>query len=257
MSQKLVAQAQLNGLFELVEIPGLGNVFAGGTTVPTDGVPGFGKSALFVDMDATAGTGWYINRGTITSANFDPLLGGIDLSTLTATAAELNTLHSQTWTTGAGAGITGGTGTIYKNSLQLSGGIYLGRIMIDLTGLGSSTTDLDVIGQGASAAYIGRYLTAELGTLLEIRMTCLEAPAGGVTDIDLYSATEGTAVFDDGIAALTETALITAGGAWTNGATKGATVMPAASEYLYLTGGAGGTAGTYTAGKFLLEFYGY
>lgn len=31
----------------------------------------------------------------------------------------------------------------------------------------------------------------------------------------------------------------------------------AADKYLYLTGGEGGTAGTYTAGKFLIELYGY
>jgi hypothetical protein len=88
-------------------------------------------------------------------------------------------------------------------------------------------------------------------------MTCLEAPATGVTDIDLYSATVGTAVFDDGIAALTETAIITAGGAWTNGAVKCATTVPPANDYLYLTCGAAGTVGTYTAGKFLIEVFGY
>src|SRR5689334_18337495 len=76
-------------------------------------------------------------------------------TTVTPTAAELNTLHSQTLTTGAAAGFTGGTGTIYKNSVQLSGGIYRTQILFDLTGLGSSTTDLDIIGQGASAAYMG------------------------------------------------------------------------------------------------------
>ena len=88
-------------------------------------------------------------------------------------------------------------------------------------------------------------------------MTCLEAPAGGVTDIDLYSATEGTGKFDDAVTGLTETALITAGGAWTNGATKAATTVPLSTEYLYLTGGAGGTAATYTAGKFLITLLGY
>lgn len=176
---------------------------------------------------------------------------------VTATAAELNTLASQTLTTGAGAGVTGGTGTIYENSVQLSGGIYLTRILLDLTGLGSSTTDLDIIGQGASAAHIGQITAAQNGTVLAIRMTCLEAPAGGVNDIDLYAATEGTGVFDGGVASLTETALITAGGAWTSGATKGSVDVPAADQYLYLTGGAGGTAGTYTAGKFLIELFGY
>lgn len=55
---------------------------------------------------------------------------------------------------------------------------------------------------------------------------------------------------------MAETALITAGGAWTNGATKGATALPTADQYLYLTAGAGGTAGAYSAGKFLITIYG-
>ena len=153
---------------------------------------------------------------------------------------------------------TGGTGTIYKNAAILSGGIYTTQILFDLTGLGSSTTDLDIIGQGASVAHMGRVLAAQQGTtILTVSLTCLEAPAGGVTDLDLYSATESTGVFDQLVTALTETALLTAGGAWTNGLTKGATVVPAANDYLYLTCGAGGVPGTYTSGKFLLTIKGY
>lgn len=167
-------------------------------------------------------------------------------------------VDSDTLATGAPAGVTGGTGTIYKNKVFRSGGIIKTEILIDLTGLGSSTTDLDVIGQGAAAAaHIGKLTAAECGaTIHAVSMQCLEAPAGGVGDIDLYSAVEGTAKFDDGIAALTETALITSGGAWTNGVTKAATTCPLATEYLYLTGGAAGTAASYTAGKFLVTLYG-
>lgn len=177
---------------------------------------------------------------------------------VTASAATLNALPSPTLASGAGAGITDGTGTIYKTAVQIIGGIYKTTIMLDLTGLASSTTDLDIIGTGSSAAYIAKLTAAENGTtILLISMRCLEAPAGGVTDIDLYSAVEGTGVFDAGVATLTETALITSGGAWSNGTAKGATTVPASTEYIYLTGGAGGTAATYTAGKFLIEIYGY
>lgn len=184
-------------------------------------------------------------------------VGGESTGGITATMAEINTLDNPTLATPAGAGITGGTGTVYKTAVRKEGDIITTRIILDLTGLGSSTTDLDIIGQGVSAAHLGQITAALQGTVFGIRMTCIELPAGGVTDIDLYSAAEGTGVFDGGIAALTETALITAGGAWANGTVKGATVVPAANEYLYLTGGAGGTAGTYTAGKFLIEILGY
>lgn len=169
-----------------------------------------------------------------------------------------NLAVNQSLATEAPAGITGGTGTIYKTSVQLTGGIYKTSILIDLTGLGSSTTDLDIIGVSTPAAHIGLLNAAQCGgTILAINVTCLEAPAGGVTDIDLYSALEGTGKFDDAVTGLTETALLTAGGAWANGASKAATVAPLSTEYLYLTGGAAGTAATYTAGKFLIEIYGY
>lgn len=235
-----------------------GELFKAGTTVPADGGTGYAPGCIFIDVDGAAGSQFFINEGTKASCDFNPLLlPGVGLS-LTATAAELNTLHGQTMTVGAGAGFTDGVGAIYKNRVQLSGGIYTTQIMLDLTGTASSTTDLDIIGSGVSPAYIGQNLAAQQGTtILMGSMQCLEAPAGGVTDIDLYSATEATGKFDDAVTGLTETALVTSGGAWTNGLTKGFTTVPAASEYLYLAGGAAGTAATYTAGKFLITLYGF
>ncbi len=157
----------------------------------------------------------------------------------------------------AGAGITDGSGTIYKTSVVKAGGIIKTSILLDLTGLGSSTTDLDIIGTGASVAHIGQITAANNGTLLTGRVTCLEVPAGGVDDIDLYSATEGTGVFDGAVTDLTEAAIVTSGAAWTLGAVKVFGAIPAADQYLYLAGGAAGTPGTYTAGKFLIEIEGY
>ena len=88
-------------------------------------------------------------------------------------------------------------------------------------------------------------------------MTCLEVPTGGADDIDLYSAAEATGVFDAAISTLSGSALVTSGGAWTLGGMKALSAVPAANAYLYLTGGEASTAGTYTAGKFLIELYGY
>lgn len=166
-------------------------------------------------------------------------------------------LRGNTMCIGAAAGITGGTGTIYKTSVIRTGDIIKTSILIDLTGLSSSTTDLDIIGQSTPAAHLGRILAEHNGTIFTGRITCLEAPVGGVTDIDLYSATEGTGVFDGGIAALVETALLTSGAAWTIARVMAFTALPASGQYLYLTGGAAGTAAAYTAGKFLIEMEGY
>lgn len=169
-----------------------------------------------------------------------------------------STLDQTASTNGApGAGITDGVGTVFKSSVQRIGDIFKTTIIIDLTGLSSSTTDLDIIGTGLSAAHLGQITAAKNGTIFAGRVACLEAPVGGVTDIDLYSATEATGVFDGGIAALTETALLTSGAAWTIMRELSLTALPAADEYLYLTGGAAGTAAAYTAGKYIIELEGY
>ena len=160
----------------------------------------------------------------------------------------------------SGSGITDGTGTVISMEITKVGKVVNTQIFIDVTGLQSSTTDLDIIGSGASTAYLTQIDYSTMGQLFAVSMTCLEAPTTGVTDIDLYSATEDTGVFDSGIAALVENIVITGGAAWTlnkvNTATP-ATDIPADDKYLYLTCGAAGTVGTYATGQFIIEMWGY
>lgn len=166
-------------------------------------------------------------------------------------------IAGQTLVTGAGAGITGGTGTIIKNSVVREGEYIKTTILIDLTGLESSATDLDIIGQGTSPAYLGRITDEQNGVIIGGFMDCLEVPAGGADDIDLYVASEATGKFDDAITGLTETVVVTSGGAWTLGERIG--LAPDAiiqRSYLYLVAGEGAAAGTYTAGRYLLTLYG-
>lgn len=160
-----------------------------------------------------------------------------------------------TMATEAGAGFTAGTGTIYKSAVAKVGGVIKTDILIDLTGLNDFAAG-DIIGKSASTspAHIGQVTAARNGTIFAVRMTCLELPVGGDVDIDLFSATEGTGAPDSAISALTETSLINAGD-WTAGAVKLADTI-AAGQYLYLVNG-DTTAGTYTAGKYLIELFGY
>lgn len=160
--------------------------------------------------------------------------------------------------TGAAAGITGGTGTIVRSGIATEGGIIKTSILIDLTGLSSSTTDLDIIGTGANPAFIAQLTSAESGTILGGTVTCLEAPAGGVTDIDVYKATVGTGVFDGAVTSLTgQGAVLTSGGAWALGTVRSIGADSIASgDFLYLTSGAAGTAAAYTAGRLLFTLYG-
>lgn len=179
-------------------------------------------------------------------------LGG---TAITATAAEINKNDDSTHVMTKGSGVA--AAQTYASGVFLNGTIYHTKILVDLTDEVGSTTDLDIIGDtGAASANFGQVTAALNGTIHGGKVTCLEVPAGGVTDIDFYSATEGTGTEDTAITALTETALITAGGAWASGTTKGMTALPAANSYIYIVNGAGGSAGTFSAGKFLIELFG-
>jgi hypothetical protein len=187
-----------------------------------------GRAAWFIPITATD---WYV-----------------DPSALQFNAGQL--------VTGAGVGITAGSGTIYRNSVVREGGIIKTSILLDLTGLSSATDDLDIIGVAGGPAHIGQILAEHNGTILTGRMTCIETPSS-LTDIDLYAATVGTGAFEDLVTDLTETALLTKGGAWSAGQTTVLSAMPAANAFLYLVNGAADTADPFTAGKFLIELEGY
>ena len=153
-----------------------------------------------------------------------------------------------------GAGIEG-SAAVYETSVKTENGIVTTSSMIDLTGLQSGGTAGDIIGKnGSGVAYIARITTADNGTVFGVKMTCFEAPAGGDTDIDLYSATEGTGVEDSAITALTETQIINSG-TLSLGTTAFGTDI-AADQYLYLVG-QGTSNAAYTAGRLLIEIYGY
>tara|TARA_R110002020_G_scaffold212755_3_gene419368 strand:- start:233 stop:853 length:621 start_codon:yes stop_codon:yes gene_type:complete len=160
-----------------------------------------------------------------------------------------------------GAGIEG-TAAVYvtqvnrlKSDVSTNVNIVKTTIMIDLTGLKDGGTAGDIIGKdGAGVAYIAKVTTADQGSVFGVTMQCVEAPAGGSADIDLFSATEGTGVNDTGIGALTETSIINGGTQAAGTLTAGGDI--AADQFLYLVSQGTGDA-TYTAGRFLIEITGF
>jgi hypothetical protein len=160
-----------------------------------------------------------------------------------------------------GAGIEG-TAAVYitqvnrlKSDVATNVNIVKTTIMIDLTGLKDGGTAGDIVGKdGSGVAFIGRVTAANQGSVFGVTMTCLETPAGGSTDIDLFSATEGTGVNDTAIGDLTETQIINAGAASAGTMVAGGDI--AANQYLYLVSQGTGDA-TYTAGRFLIEITGF
>tara|TARA_R100000900_G_scaffold12962_4_gene11141 strand:- start:214 stop:834 length:621 start_codon:yes stop_codon:yes gene_type:complete len=159
------------------------------------------------------------------------------------------------------AGIEG-TAAVYitqvnrlKSDVSTNVNIVKTSLMIDLTGLKDGGTAGDIIGKdGSGVAYIGKVTTANQGVVFGVTMTCLETPAGGSTDIDLFSATEGTGVNDTAIGDLTETSIINAGAAAAGTMVAGGDI--AADQFLYLVSQGTGDA-AYTAGRFLIEILGY
>ena len=168
----------------------------------------------------------------------------------------IDTVVDNVLTVEAGAGITDGVGTIYRSGVSRAAGIINTQILIDLTGLSSATTILDIIGIGANPAHLGQIRAPVNGTIISGQLTCLVAPLS-LTDIDLYSAPEDTGVFEALVTSLTQRELLAAGGAWTAGEVQPLTGLPAADEYLYLANGVADTADPFTAGVFLIELVGY
>ena len=181
---------------------------------------------------------------------------GVETTQMSISSAGFISLDANTMAVEAGTGITTGTGTIYRSSVQRSGGIITTRILIDLTGL-RSTGSGDIIGVDGTAlvCHIGQITAARNGTILTGSMECFEAPAGGDPDINVHSATEGTGVEDGAISRLTESLLVNAGDA-TLGSKVYFSAVPAADSFLYLTTG-DATDADYTAGKLFIELMGY
>jgi hypothetical protein len=161
----------------------------------------------------------------------------------------------------AAAGIEG-TAEVYvtqverfKSDTTTNVNIVKTTIMIDLTGLSDGGTAGDIIGlAGSGVAFLGQVTTANTGTVFGVTMQCVEAPAGGGADIDLYSATEATGVNDTAIGDLTETQIINAGTQAVGTLTAGGNIV--ADQYLYLVGQGTGDA-VYTAGRLLITITGY
>ncbi len=208
-----------------------------------------------IDMANTTFSGPVRSEGGFTTISKNTTTGAITTQS-SINSSGISSFDANTMPVEAGTGITTGTGTIYRSSVQRVGGIITTRILIDLTGL-RSTGGADIIGVNGTAlvCHIGQITAARNGTILTGSMECFEAPAGGDPDINVHSATEGTGVEDGAIGDLTETLLVNAGDA-TTGSKVYFTGVPAADEFLYLTTGAA-TDADYSAGKLFIELMGY
>lgn len=247
--------------------PGTKYLLYSGGTVPTGSADGvlyldaskeITTSASFT-FDGTTLSATTITEGTnpvVTQADIGTNPDQVPLNQFLGTLAFQNSVYVPVT---VGGGITLGTGAIGKGSYSNASGVKTINIILDLTGLKGGGTAGDIIGSDNTsiggvkqASYVG-YLPPDM-VVLGGRMTCLETPAGGSTDIDLYSATENTGTQDDAISGLTETQIIN-GGAQSLGTVTYFAAAPAGSAFFYMVS-QGTTTTAYTAGRFLIEVFG-
>ena len=202
-----------------------------------------------------------------TTASID-VVGGttLDLDIAGTTALEITaagiTPTGQTIMTNSnlatteGSGITGIAESFGSNVVKI-GTIFHTTIAIDLTGLNSGGTANDISGdEDAANCHIGQITAARNGTIFAVRLTCLETPATGDDDIDIWSADESNGVEDTLVTALTNQVQITNGGNLTSGTVVGMAGVPVANQYLYITSATGDSNATYAAGKLIIELWG-
>ena len=169
---------------------------------------------------------------------------------------------------GGNTGLTAGSGfsaaETYQSWKEVYNNVIKTSILIDLTGVIGAGGLLDIIGNvGAANAHIGQVTTANNGTIFAGKITCLETPAGGEPDIDLYASNIGTGTENIAItdAALgTEVKLYESGGdmigTGITGTTGGLIALPSDGHYLYLVKGLATDTSEYSAGKLLIELWG-
>jgi len=134
------------------------------------------------------------------------------------------------------------------------------NIIIDLTDLESENIFAAIIGnEGASNCHFGQINYSQTGIIYKAVITCIETPAGGEVDIDVYQSTVSTGTEEALVTSLAgATQLVNTNTDWTVDTSKIFTTNPSDTNYLYLAVGTSDspTDSTYTMGKFLIEMYG-
>jgi len=186
-------------------------------------------------------------------------VSGVEVA-VTSTPAELNQLDGAILADMTpGTGVSTGTGTVCEHRVTKIGGLFKTEILLDLTGLNDGGTAADIIGKdgGTVNSHIGQILAAVNGTIIAGRILCIEVPAGGNVDVDLFHADGGVGAQDANIdTADTGSAVqLLNHGDWAAGEIGILTAFPPTTEYLYLACGVN-TGADYTGGIFLIELWG-
>lgn len=159
----------------------------------------------------------------------------------------------------AGAGITGGAGTVYLAWIEEVGPLLKTTIYVNLKGLKSGASAGDIIGVNATAnCHLGQITTAKNGKIFRGTLSCLTIPATGEPDIDIATGTVATGTQDAAASGLTGYVLNLDHAADFTAAGQSIAfgTAPAADTYLYLVASGGADTAVYTAGEIVIELWG-
>ena len=215
---------------------------------------------VFADEEADNAT---ITGAATKSVEYDKnyLLCTPDSSTLTAGSGGVQiTSDGDVIAAEWGAGVIGPAAVPPSLRRWTENGTIVTQMKIDISGLtGHGATQDDVIGlkSGDPVAYLLRNVVSTMGIIYRTEMTCLETPAGCGSLVDINLVWNSSATLDYSDAGGTTYGIN--GGTWAAGKTvvEEAT-LPTANHYAYLTEGTtDGDDSVFTAGQFLITFYGH
>jgi len=219
--------------------------------------------AFMATMNANPHSGGFVVMADsdVAGASKDSVYSNVftGLGVTTVAVTEESTQAVLTATHGAGAIGTSSFGAP-QTRRWTENGVIVTEIKVDLSGLtahGATANDVIGIKTAAPNAYLIQNTVADMGIIFRTEMSCLELPAGAgsLVDINLVWASSGTLGY-------TEAGGTTYG---INGGTSAAgktvveeATLPTADHYAYLTEGTtDGDDTVFTAGQFLIRFYGH
>lgn len=154
-----------------------------------------------------------------------------------------------------GTGIIG-TAATPTTKRWTEGSVIVTEITVDLTGIASVATANDILCLTAGGLYgfIGRNVVATNGVIFKTQFSCIETPLNGDNDVNCVTNSSGTLTASS---AGGTTYIANAGDLLAGQSIQNLVPAMTANNYYYLTAGTGDTAGTYTAGQYVLTTWGH
>lgn len=145
----------------IINKPGVGGLFAVGTTVPGNGTTGYAPGCIFLDTDAAAGSQFWINEGSVTSCTFRQIASAVTTFGVVGVAAGYRLARGTIALDGSNpTPVTTGLTTVVSATVTLEGNAA--------PGVGTSVLTLDPVNyaSGALSVYAWKPTSSANPTLI-------------------------------------------------------------------------------------------